>query len=176
MVRLIRSAGFAVPTSSADEQDVGKPRKVRRFIGFALGAGALVGVAASFGANAGSCLRNGRYLRDIDFFKPAIDIVIHDPVDGVTEYLPGKIIFKTVQSQKYASSDEFLLENPDCCRFVPAYSGDGGPVVSVLDMIMGMRLVEVSYVMRYLDDGQSKTTEVRAKVAVTSCGKGLSYR
>jgi hypothetical protein len=156
--------------------DVSKFRKVKWFAGFALGAVALVGVVASLSANAGLCLQNGRHLQDIDFFKSAIDIVIHDPVDGVVEYIPGAVIAKTVHSQKYASSDEFLLENPDCCGFVPANSGDGGPDISVLDMIKGMRVVEVSYAKRYLDDGQSKTTEVKGKVAVTSCGKGLSYR
>src|ERR1700736_4562247 len=121
-------------TDRADEHDIGKPRRVKRFAGFVLGSVALVGVAASFSANAGLCLRNGTHLQDIDFFKSAIDIVIHDPVDGVVEDLPDSTVAKLVHSQKYSSPDEFLSEFPHCCRFVPPNSGDGdGLELGILD-------------------------------------------
>jgi hypothetical protein len=48
--------------------------------------------------------------------------------------------------------------------------------IGVLDQILGIHVVEVTYVKRVLDEGQQKTSEVVAKVAVTCCGKGLPFR
>jgi hypothetical protein len=150
--------------------------KVRKFVFLTCIAIAVVGIAASFASNPRLCFERMTVLGDDEYFKGAIDIVIHDPVDGITEYYPGGSTAKLIHSQKYSSPDEFLSENPHCCRFVPANSGDGGPEVGFLERIIGIRVVEVSYTKRYFDDGQQKASKVIAQVAVTSCGRGLSYR
>jgi hypothetical protein len=135
------------------------------------------GVAASFAANAGLCFQEMRRLDDAKYYRSAVDIVIHDPVDGVIEYFPGGSVAKAVHSQKYSNADEFLSEFPNCCRFVLPNSGDGdGLGIGFLERVAGIRVVEVHYIERYFDEGKQKTSETTAKVAVTSCGKGLPLR
>lgn len=135
-----------------------------------------VGMAVALASNMGICVAEGRLLRDQDFFRAAVREVIHDPVDGVVENVPGGTIAKQVHSQQYSDADEFLRELPECCKFVAANSGDGGPHVSVWDKIR-VRTVEVSYDKRYAaEDGTQKTAPVKGKVAVTSCGIGRPYR
>jgi hypothetical protein len=127
--------------------------------------------------NAGVCFKNGTLLSNDDYFRGAIDVVIHDPVDGVVEELPGASIAKLVHSQKYASPDDFLREFPHCCRFVSPNSGDGDKLeIGIIDRLVGIHVVEVSYVKRYFEDGRQKTSETTAKVAVTSCGQGRPFR
>jgi hypothetical protein len=144
---------------------------------YALVGMACVGIAASFASNMGVCVPEGRILRDKDYFKGAVDVVIHDPFDSIAEYVPGAVIFKSVHSKRYSDVNEFLNEFPKCCKFVAANSGDGGPEVSILDRIRGVHIVELSYDRRYAtDDGAQKSARVTAKVAVTSCGIGRPYR
>lgn len=134
-------------------------------------------VAASLASNLGVCIAQGRILSSEDYFKAAIDVVIHDPVDGVVEEVPGFIIHKAVRSQRYSDPNEFLGDFPQCCAFVAANSGDGGPEISVLDRLSGVRTVEVSYEKRYADDqGVKKSAKAKAKVAVTACGTGRFFR
>lgn len=138
---------------------------------------ACLGIAAAFASNKGVCVSEGRLLREKDYFTGAVDVVIHDPVDGVVEHIPGGIMLKSVHSQHYSNVDAFLAEFPGCCKFVVANSGDGGPEVGVWDKILGIRTVELSYDKRYADDdGAQKSARVTAKVAVTSCGIGRPYR
>ena len=137
---------------------------------------ACLGIVLSVASSNGLCVLEGRILSDRDYFKGAIHEVIHDPVDGVTEDVPGGSISKLVRSQRYANPDDFLGENPNCCRFVAANSGDGGAEISLLDRINGVRTVEVCYDKRYLDDNVQKTSRVSGKVAVTSCGTGRPFR
>lgn len=79
--------------------------------------------------------------QDQDYFKAAINEVIHDPVDGVVEHVPGAVIFKVVRSERYSDANEFLREVPKCCKFVAANSGDTGPDVNVWDRLRGVRTV-----------------------------------
>ncbi len=136
-----------------------------------------VGIATTLASNMGSCVPEGAVLQDQDYFKAAINEVIHDPVDGIVEHVPGAIIFKSVHSQRYSDANEFLREFPECCKFVAANSGDYGPQLSVWDRIRGVRTVEVSYDKSYAaDDGAQKSAPTTAKVAVTSCGIGRPFR
>jgi hypothetical protein len=138
---------------------------------------ACLGIATSVLSNIGVCFPEGKILSDKDYFKGAANVVIHDPVDGVVEDAPGAIIFKQVHSQTYSNAEEFLNENPNCCKFVPANSGDGGPEISVLDMLRGTRTVEVSYDKRYFDaNNVRKSSRADVKVAVSSCGGGRPFR
>jgi hypothetical protein len=135
------------------------------------------GIVAALLSNAGLCVPEGRFLSEKDYFKGAIEVVIRDPVDGVGEEVAGGVIYKLVHSQRYSDADEFLKENPNCCKFIPANSGDGGAEIAILDRLSGARAVEVSYDKRYVSEtGQQKTSRVRAPVVVTSCGKGRSFR
>src|SRR4051812_31559375 len=88
-------------------------------------AAACLGIALSVASNNGLCVLEARILDDEDYFRTAIHEVISDPVGGVAENVPGGSIFKEVRTQRYANPDDFLGENPKCCRFVPANSGDG---------------------------------------------------
>jgi hypothetical protein len=163
--------------TSAEQAATGATRAERPVALYACGVLVLLGFAASLLSNVGFCIPAGKILSNDDFFKGVIDVVLHDPVDGVVEYIPGASVAKAVRSQRYSSPDEFLSENPRCCRFVAANSGDGGPEVSVLDLLKGVRVVEVSYEKRYDDEaGAQKKSKVSAKVAVTSCGTGRPFR
>ncbi len=125
----------------------------------------------------GLCLPELRILKDSDYFKAAIVVVINDPVDGVVRPSPGAIVLDAVHSQRYSSAGEFMSEFPNCCRFVTANTGDSGPSVSVWDLLTGVRVVEVSYVKRYTDvEGNERSDAVVAKIAVTCCGNGRPYR
>jgi hypothetical protein len=138
---------------------------------------ACLGITTSVLSNIGVCFPEGKILSDKDYFKGAIHVAIHDPVDGVVEDVPGAIVFKQVHSQKYSDAEKFLSENPNCCKFVPANAGDGGPEISMLDMLRGTRTVEVSYDKRYFDENNvRKSSRVHGKVAVSSCGGGRSFR
>ena len=130
-----------------------------------------LGITLSVASNNGLCVLEASILGDEDYFRAAIHEVINDPVGGVAVNVAGGSIFKEVRTQRYANPDELLSENPNCCRFVPANSGDGGPEVSLLD-----RTVEVSYDKRYLEDDVKKTSRTNAKVAVTSCGTARPFR
>ena len=153
------------------------PHRFSKLLLYVLVGMACLGIAASVASNMGVCVPEGRVLHDRDYFSGAVEVVIHDPVDGVVEYVPGASIAKLVTSQKYFSSDEFLRENPRCCEFAPANSGDGGPEVGIWDTIRGVRTVEVSYDKGYTaNDGAQKSARVTGKVAVTSCGRGRPYR
>jgi hypothetical protein len=153
------------------------PHGLSKLLLYVLAGPASVGIAASFGSNMGVCISEGRLLRDEDYFNSAVNVVIHDPVDGAVEYVPGASISKLVHSQRYSGVNEFLGEFPECCKFVAANSGDGGPEIGIWDRIRGVRTVELSYRKRYAaDDGAQKSARVTAKVAVTSCGIGRAYR
>jgi len=118
-----------------------------------------------------------RLVSNEDYFKGAVEVVIHAPIDGVVEYYPGGSVAKIVRSQKYSSPDDFLSEFPHCCKFVPPNSGDGDRLgIGFIDRISGIRVVEVSYAKKYVDDGRQKASDTTAKVAVTSCGKGRPPR
>jgi hypothetical protein len=155
----------------------GQSRKVRQIAFYSCAIVALAGVAASLSSNAGVCIPEAKRLNDEDFFRAAVNVVIHDPVDGVIEGVAGATNFKLVHSQQYSGPYQFMHENPSCCRFVPPNSGDGGPRISFLDRLSGVRIVEVSYLKRYVGGaGERRTSNVSAKVAVTSCGRGRPYR
>jgi hypothetical protein len=138
---------------------------------------ALMGVMMSLASKAGVCFEKRTLLNDSEYFKGAIDVVLHDPVDGVVEEFSGGTVARSIHSQKYSSPEKFLTEFPHCCTFVSPNSGDGdGLDVGLLERIVGVRVVAVSYTKRYSDDGSQKTSKATAKVAVTSCGKGLPFR
>lgn len=150
---------------------------MRKFLLLSSAAVALAVVAASLASNAGVCFREMRHLDEAEYYRSAVDVVIHDPIDGVTEdHLPDRTVAKAVHSQKL-TSDEFLSEFPNCCKFVSPNSGDGdGLDIGVLDELLGVHVVEVTYLKKYFDEGRQKTSKVVAKVAVTCCGKGLPFR
>jgi hypothetical protein len=156
---------------------IGAAREKRSFWRYAMAAFACFAIAPSLLSNIGVCISEGKFLSDQDYFRGAIDSVIHDPLDGVIEDFPGGSISKSVHSQRYSDPNEFLNENSDCCKFVPANSGDGGPEISLLDKLRGVQTVEVSYDKRYADEsGAPRSTRVMGKVAVSSCGNGRPLR
>jgi hypothetical protein len=163
--------------NSTEQGAIGAAQEKSPLLRYVLAAFACLGIVASLLSNIGVCISEGKVLSDQDYFKGAINSVIHDPVDGVIEDFPGASISKLVHSQRYSSPEEFLHENPNCCKFVPANSGDGGPGISILDRLRGVSTVQVSYAKRYTDEsGAAKSTGVMAKVAVRSCGNGRPLR
>ena len=136
---------------------------------------ACLGIALSVASNNGLCVLEARILDDEDYFRAAIHEVINDPVGGVVLNVPGGSIFKEVRLGAMPTQTN-PQRDPNCCRFVPANSGDGGPEVSLLDRICGVRTVEVSYDKRYLEDDVKKTSRTNAKVAVTGCGTARPFR
>lgn len=133
-------------------------------------------IAVPVALNLGVCIPELKVLSDADYIRSAVDAVIHDPVDGVVTKEPGRVIFKTVQSQRYARPDELQREFPDCCSIVTGSGGDSGQETSLLDRLLGTRLVEVSYEKRYVEFGTPQSAGVKTRVAVTCCGSAQLYR
>ena len=83
---------------------------------------------------------------------------------GGVELVPGAVIHKLVHSQRYSEVNQFLSEFPECCKFVAANSGDGGPEADIWDRIRGVRTVELSYDKRYAATTARKTAPSRYAV------------
>jgi hypothetical protein len=133
-------------------------------------------IAAPVALNLGVCIPEFRMLSDADYIRNAVDAVIHDPLDAILTKEPGRVILKTVQSQRYARPDDLQREFPDCCSVVMGIAGDSGEETSLLDRLLGTRLVEVSYEKRYVEFGSPQSAAVKARVAVTCCGKAKLVR
>lgn len=122
----------------------------------------------------GYCFRERRYLSENESFQAAIATILARKSEQLISYRPGLINFSAVLVIKYADSDDFRRQNPDCCRAVPHNTGDSGPYTSFGQRLFGhaAKIVSVSYTVRYLDEaGARKKATKTEQFAITNCGR-----
>ncbi|MEA5601723.1 hypothetical protein [Nostoc sp. UHCC 0252] len=119
---------------------------------------------AYFGLNySGFCFAKMRYLSDEERFR-----MVFDYQNERTDL--GRSTYKYI---KYASFDEYIKENTDCCSINP-----GGPYEirqsSFLDRIFGYDardVIVINFKVRYLDEtGNQRAFETRFENTLQNCG------
>lgn len=99
-------------------------------------------------------------------YPPAIVMHERKLVDGntsSTRAIPSNPV-------KYASAEEFLRENPDCCELVER-AGEGYKP-SFLSRLLGResKIVRLRFNVLYMENGEEKRSKVERFVAVERCG------
>lgn len=118
---------------------------------------------------AGYCLAEGRWLTDEEIFRKQIARIIQQ--DKIYLQLPkrGNVHYKAV---KYKSVEEFLKQNPNCCK-MHRFGPDGGVGISFRAKINGDYLdgMGIYYKARYLDKtGKIKELNRSVYPIVNNCG------
>ncbi len=125
---------------------------------------------AYFGLNySGLCFAKIRYLSDEERFRMVFDYQ-NERTDLLNVAHVGRSTYKYI---KYASFDEYIKENPDCCSINP-----GRPYEirqsSFLDRIFGYDardVIVISFKVRYLDEnGNQRVQKVRFENTLQNCG------
>ncbi|MEH2285670.1 MAG: hypothetical protein V7K90_30880 [Nostoc sp.] len=117
----------------------------------------------------GFCFAKMRYLSDDEKLRIAFNY--NNREDTLPVNVDGKI--KYYEHIKYASFDEYIKENPDCCSINP-----GGPYEirhsSFLDRIFGYDardVIVINFKVRYLDEnGNKRVFETRFENTLQNCG------
>ncbi|MGJ5628722.1 hypothetical protein [Nostoc sp. CALU 1950] len=127
----------------------------------------------------GFCFAKMRYLSDEEKLRMAFDY--NNREDKLFVYGGGTV--KSYQHIKYASFDEYIKENPDCCSInygEPYKIAQASfiPESSFLDRISGLGfrdLTVINFKVRYLDEnGNERVQEVRFGNTLRNCGRPVS--
>lgn len=122
----------------------------------------------------GFCFRDRRFLSEKEYFAAAIASMLKRETEQLVSYGPKKVRFSVVHVVKYAGMDDFLQQNPDCCKVVPHNTGDLGPYTSFDQRLFGYaaKIVSINYIIRYVDEiGDQKSVTKTEQLAVTNCGR-----
>ncbi len=123
----------------------------------------------------GFCFAKMRYLSDEEKLRIVFNYINRE------DELPG--IKKSYKHIKYASFDEYIKENPNCCSINhgEAYKiaqSSFLPEISFLDTITGLGfhdLIVINFKVRYLDEnGNQRIEETRFGNTLRNCGRPLS--
>ncbi|MDJ0620664.1 MAG: hypothetical protein QNJ63_28680 [Calothrix sp. MO_192.B10] len=118
----------------------------------------------------GFCFAQMRYLSDEEKIRSVFDY------QNARSRLP--INFQYYDHIKYESFDEYIKENPDCCRI---NTGEASEVASsnFVDRIFGFNSGDVIFTdfqVRYLDENGKQTKQVvRFYNRVQNCGKTVTW-
>jgi len=127
----------------------------------------------------GFCFPKMRYLSDEEKLKIAFNY--NNREDKL--FVHGGGIAKSYEHIKYASFDEYIKENPDCCsiNYGEPYKiarSSFIPESSFLDRISGLGfrdLTVINFKVRYLDEnGNQRVQEVRLGNTLRNCGRPVS--
>ncbi|MFN6569123.1 hypothetical protein [Dendronalium sp. ChiSLP03b] len=127
----------------------------------------------------GFCFAKMRYLSDEEKLRIAFDY--NNREDELPVYVGQKV--KYYEHIKYASFDEYIKENPDCCSIIHGETYKIAQSLFIekplfLDRITGRgfrNLIVINFKVRYLDDnGNQKVQEVRFGNTLRNCGRPLS--
>ncbi|MDJ0615782.1 MAG: hypothetical protein QNJ63_03375 [Calothrix sp. MO_192.B10] len=114
----------------------------------------------------GFCFAQMRYLSDEEKIRSVFDY------QNARSELP--INFKYYEHIKYESFDEYIKENPDCCK-INSKRGHDVPVPWFLDRIFGFNsgdFIFIDFKMRYVDEkGKQRIKTLNFENAVQNCGK-----
>jgi len=122
----------------------------------------------------GFCFRQERFLSDREYFDAAINQIIQRDIEQLISSNQSRTTFYTVHALKYADSDDFQRQNPQCCKIVPHNVGDSGPYTSFSQRLFGYaaKIVSITYLVRYTDEtGGQKSALKTEQFAVTNCGR-----
>ncbi len=124
-----------------------------------------------FGLNySGFCFAQMRYLSDEEKISSVFDYQ-NARRDLLNVVGVEKRIYNYI---KYESFDEYIKENPDCCKINSEKTHDV-PVPWFLDRIFGFNsgdFIFTDFKVRYVDEkGKQRTKEYRFENSVQNCGK-----
>lgn len=127
----------------------------------------------------GFCFAKMRYLSDKEKLQIAFDYRNNE--DELPVYVDKKVKF--YEHIKYASFDEYIKENSDCCSIIhgEAYKIAKSLFIEkplLLDRITGhgfRDLIVINFKVRYLDEnGSQRIQKVRFGSTLRNCGRPLS--
>jgi len=127
----------------------------------------------------GFCFAKMRYLSDEEKLRIAFNY--YNKEDKLPVDVGGKI--KYYEHIKYASFDEYIKENPNCCSInhgetYKIAQSSFIPESSFLDRISGLGfrdLTVINFKVRYLDEnGNQRVQEVRLGNTLRNCGRPVS--
>ncbi len=129
-----------------------------------------------FGLNySGFCFAQMRYLSDEEKLRLAFNS-INNAEELAVEIKDGKIVDR--EHIPYKSFDEYIKENPDCCKINPP-GGSDLPPPRFSDRIFGYHsgeLIVINFKVRYIDDeGKQRIKEIRIPKTLQNCGKRFSW-
>ena len=120
----------------------------------------------------GFCFEEGRYLSDKERIR-----LIFDAINSQTS-LPVLTVDRGTQYYDhlpYASFDDYLAENPDCCKINPGGWYDLPPP-TLLDRISGEysgKVIVINFKVRYLDEnGELRMQNIKSESKSENCGEG----
>jgi len=120
----------------------------------------------------GYCIKTGTMMTEHEKLNRAIVVINRRSDVTITRHHIVRGIEKNYDSRprvSYASVDEFLSKNKDCCTIEPA-----GNLQALFNKLGGQASSEarINYTAYFTDeDGQVRSEEKRASVAVDECGK-----
>ena len=130
----------------------------------------------------GFCFKERRFLSDEEKISIAISttLSIYPPV--VLEYgeKDGRVFctggYKPANPIYYKNVDEFLLENPDCCRVTEKMERSGYPIRLQLRLLGSANtFVEVKYKAKYIDANGIERSQITERYfAISNCGYAWS--
>jgi hypothetical protein len=129
----------------------------------------------------GFCFAKMRYLSDEEKLRIAFDY--NNKEDKLLVSLGGKL--ESYEHIKYASFDEYIKENPNCCSInhgelykIAQPSFGLLPEFSFFDRISGLGfrdLTVMNFKVRYLDEkGNQRVQQVRVRNTLRNCGRPKS--
>lgn len=121
----------------------------------------------------GFCFAKMCYLSDQEKLQIVFDY--RNRKSKLPVYVGGTIKF--YEHIKYASFDEYIKENPDCCSINRSEAYKIGQA-SFLDRIFGYGfrdVIVINFKVRYLDEnGNQRVQEMRLKSTLQNCGHPFS--
>ncbi|MDJ0615780.1 MAG: hypothetical protein QNJ63_03365 [Calothrix sp. MO_192.B10] len=129
-----------------------------------------------FGLNySGFCFAQIRYLSDEEKLRLAFNSINNAEKLDV-ENKDGKSVYR--EQIPYKSFDEYIKENPDCCKINPR-GGSDLPPPRFSDRIFGYHsgeLIVINFKVRYIDDnGKQIIQETRIDNTLQNCGKSSRF-
>jgi hypothetical protein len=135
----------------------------------------LIGICLLLSYN-GFCFREWRFLSDRDYFIAAIGEILK--IETYPEVLDssGSTMFLPVNVLPYATVEQFLQQNPNCCRVI---SHEDGPWPSLGERLWGAAaaLVSMTYKLNYsAASGRPETAAGSTIYVITNCGRAWNAR
>lgn len=105
----------------------------------------------------GYCFSQGRQIPENEKVRTAIARILETYPPAATRVYLGSNAWQPIPPSRpihYASVDEFLAMNPECCRIAPIEKYIEGGHLDLLSRLTGeaTNIVEIRYLVRYLDD------------------------
>jgi hypothetical protein len=121
----------------------------------------------------GFCWNQKRYLSDDEKIHAAITAINEQKSITITSETNDTVQFKNFEYMPYKNVDDFLRENPSCCRVLYSPYKDSVAPRKFMDRIWGLGggSVEVTFNASYKDGEEVKSLSLVKYVKMTNCAK-----